>query len=229
MRDPVARCLSHFYHFYSGTVPNTSSKLDYLRGWQCTNAQFRYIRPAKGLCSIPELWSFYNLIGTVEAYHEALVIIADDLGVPLSDVLYVTAKNSSEGRFDRRGVAQRAHPPLATEPSAVQEFARGEEFRRRNHLDTMLWQTAQHRQAQIFDERPHLRRHLEEFECMEEAVLHECQPRAYQGHLSKQYLARVAKCYYDDKGCNHACVDGLVDHVPSSLSLCLRGSPPRAG
>ena len=61
----------------------------------CVNSQFEFMRPAHA-SSVADVAAFYQMLGTVESYDEAMVALALSLRVPLSDVVYIASKNSSQ-------------------------------------------------------------------------------------------------------------------------------------
>lgn len=142
LRDPASRCLSHYYHTRvsrQGILPSAHDKISYMRS-ECVNKQFEYVRPGYARTAA-EVAGFYHAIGTAELYDDSMVILSDRLGIPLTDVLYVSSKNSTEERRDDTGSIMVAHPSSDMEPWEVREHVNNA-FRDYNKQDYALWNLA---------------------------------------------------------------------------------------
>ena len=165
----------------------------------CVNSQFEFVRPANA-SSAAEVASFYQMLGTVESYDEAMVALALSLRVPLSDVVYIASKNSSqEHAIDANGARLISHGTIAGEPDEVRQFAAGS-FRERNQLDYALWEEAKRRSsrsAAAAGFSPLLARYKR------------MQARASSACGFDPAKSKGTKCYFRDNGCNYECLDRL--------------------
>ena len=149
----------------------------------------------------------YSFVGLVERFDESVVLLASMLNLPLHTVLYLTSKNSSEGRRDPLGKAMVAHPTLDAEPPSVRAYAESSEFRRNNALDMRLWKAAYTTlQARWAAHAPMLEERLSTFRSMLGRARDECVP--FSSNTS-QSLDHVMECYWHDHGCGHVCLDRL--------------------
>ena len=208
VREPAARCLSEFYHFHvsrNAEAPSESNKIAALRG--CNNIMTNYA--GKDAKSLPEdlVSNVYSFVGLVERFDESVVLLASMLNLPLHTVLYLTSKNSSEGRRDPLGKAMVAHPTLDAEPPSVRAYAESSEFRRNNALDMRLWKAAYTTlQARWAAHAPMLEERLSTFRSMLGRARDECSPSSSN---TSQSLDHVMECYWHDHGCGHVCLDRL--------------------
>lgn len=208
VREPAARCLSEFYHFNvsrGGRAPSVAAKINFMSlSETCRDFQFNYLRRDINVTSVVNVLSAYDMVGVAERYDEAMVTLLLALrGVRLPDLLFISSKNSSEERRDDTGQVMRSHPPLEDEPLEVRQFAQGA-FREFNQRDYSLWGAAMHWQATIADSWPRFAKELATFRRMQERVAREC---AIGEQLVS--LKSAVKCYWNDNGCNYACLDGL--------------------
>lgn len=230
VREPLARCLSSFYHFqvsrhsnWNRTPPTTAQKIAYM-GSRCRDFQLAYIRPYSATRTIDELWSFYDRIGTVERYDVTMAQLAIDLALPLSQVVYVTSKNSTEQRTDDTGKQMVAHPALESEPAEVQAFARGK-FQESNRGDYALWRMALQKQEAALRALPGLQALVDAHGRMQARVARECAPPP-EGALA---LSKQVRCYWNDNGCNYECLDAMrwadEDAAAVNSTALLRKAP----
>jgi len=206
LREPAVRCLSAFYHFKvsrGDKTPSAENKIAALS--KCRDAQYHYIKLRQNM-STDAVLDYYHHVGAVERYNEAMVAIATMLRLPLTDVLYVASKNSSENRRDPRGYLMATHTQLADEEPEVVAFANGP-FRKFNTLDYALWEAAvaqADRSAQDVAFAGRLRQYTE----MQDLVYDRCAIRVNSENKS---ISSLVKCYWNDNGCNYDCIDRLFD------------------
>ena len=140
-RDPVSRCLSHFYAIKvgrDGMAPSLENKLAFANS-SCTDYQFKFGSPDG--CADPACWlGSYDFVGHVERFDESMVALARVARVPLAAVVYVSAhtgcRSGCEGNVS-------ATARLAQEPPVLRTFFASSDFLRGNQRDYALWRGAQ--------------------------------------------------------------------------------------
>ena len=230
VREPASRCLSEFYHFRvsrESVPPTAEHKIGALKA--CANRMHEYVRTGSNArADTPEalVRNVYSFVGVVERFEESAVLLASALGVPLSSVLYLPSKNSSEARRDPLGHLMVAHPAMASEPESVRAHATGDDFNQRNALDVRLWTSANALLEERWAaERHTLEKHLVAFRGMLRTAHNECgeHPSSTShatanglmadhnraGSSSSTSLNRVTTCYWRDHGCGYPCLDKL--------------------
>jgi hypothetical protein len=222
VREPVSRCLSHFYHgqVYMRKVPNTAAKkLEFLRA--CKNMQIDYMNShdtgrdfsdgcvrggLAGKRDVDAVMAAFDFVGVTEDFDTSMGVLAAQLGVPPSDVLYLSAKVAGE-----QARTPIPHPPLEEEPASVQAFVRGE-FRQGN-ADFELWETAKQRlraQASGVD--------VASFQSLLARATKQCAQTNFPTKSAGGGLK--SGCYWKDSGCGYACLDD-VSSVEASNSSAL--------
>lgn len=217
VRDPVSRCLSHFYHgqVYMRKVPNTAAKkLAFLRA--CKNMQTDYMDPhatgrdftggcvtegRKGPRDVAAVLAVYDFVGVTDEFETSMAVLADRLGVPQSDVLYLSSKVAGE-----QARTPIPHPPLHEEPAAVQAFVKGE-FRVGN-ADFELWEEAKKRlreEASGVD--------VGGFQSLLSRATRQCEAVRFPAVGSGD-----SGCYWKDSGCGYACLDSVSPVVTLNSS-----------
>lgn len=202
IREPAARAMSSYYWHritQGGLEPTASSKIAYLSSLP-QNFMFRYMRRSAH-DSLEDVWRLFDLIGITERFDESLVALAAMLHIPLSDVLYISSKNSTAAMKDAFNRTMYAHPPIEEEPVVVQEYLMNE-FRKANALDYQLYERAkQSLSEKVVDMR--LQPLIVDFNRSLLEVQQACNPT----DVSSDYLGHLATCYARDWGCNYECVD----------------------
>ncbi|KAH8055693.1 sulfotransferase family [Aureococcus anophagefferens] len=168
VREPLARSVSQFFHFeVTRHEKDSDAKViarvrKYLKSE--TNVLWWNVRtdgasaPRPG--DVDELLDAYDLVGTTELFDETMVLLATRLGVPLGDVLSVSAKNSSvAGARDPKTGDAVVHAD-ASQIARVREWAEKTGFEARVAADYALWRNASARVRR--DVRP-LERELAEY------------------------------------------------------------------
>jgi len=197
VRDPAERAMSHCYWEMAPKAPTTAEKLQCLA--QEKNTQFNYIRPFLN-STLEEVLNTYNFLGVNEYFDESMVGLAAALRIPLTDVLYIVAKNNSAGTREYNGKLAVAHPPLEEEPEVVKQFLNGT-FRQANSLDYQLYEHANRTLSALVATMT-----LDEAIVNYKSVLSQVQQACDPGN-SSVYLSTVADCYTRDQGCNYRCID----------------------
>jgi len=202
IRDPAKRAMSKYYFNtgcakYPGQV--ITSKKDFLRNFQ--NNMFRYIR-SSATDTLDDIFNAYGLVGITERLDESLVVLAASLKVPLSDVLYLSAKNSSAGFTvgkDDKNKCE-AHPSMDEEPDDVKQFL-ATEFAEANDLDYQLVARADATlDAKI--EEMNLKPAIEKFQDLLAKAQKTCDVDS-----GSDLLQNVVECYVEDEGCNYKCLN----------------------
>mmetsp|Transcript_48115 Transcript_48115/g.87014 ORF Transcript_48115/g.87014 Transcript_48115/m.87014 type:complete len:394 (-) Transcript_48115:133-1314(-) len=219
VRDPASRSMSRFYYAQCmGTTsePNTSTKVWYLSGY--SNNEFRYIRMS-AQTTIDDLFKFYGLIGVTERLDESLVVLAATLKVPLSDVLYLNGKSSSEGYAYRKDSVNlqhcSSHPTLSQEPQDVQRYVEGP-FRQANDLDHQLVQRAN----QVLDAKI-AEMNLEPAIAKFKELLAQAQQVCKVPGTDQHPIQELVECYQKDVGCNYKCLDQFALSVREPCAWCV--------
>jgi len=214
IRDPLERAMAHFYHMevsVKGREPSTANKIQWLNSTRHTNFMLKYISPTS--FSVPDatnatirkmLEDSYDLITQSEQLDESAVLLANMLGVPLDDVLYLDAKVSGSFVDPRATGAMTVHPPLSEEPREVIKFAKNE-YRRLNKLDYALFDIVKVGVTKIFKHHPDLQKHLAEFKVMRSRAVKEC--------VEPQSGWKPDQCFWHDNGCGYQCLDNFASKM----------------
>ena len=201
VREPIARSVSAFFFFrvtrHHGKdsdhkIQNKlGSHTDYLWNYLRTDLASA---PRPG--DVDKLLDVYDLVGTTELFDETMVLLATRLGLPLGDVLSVSAKDSSVAgaRDDRTGDAL-VHAD-ASQMARVRKWAETTGFEARAAADYAIWRNASARVRR--DVRP-LKRKLAEYRRLKRAVADPCaaDPRNFEED----------QCLWRDNGCAQPCID----------------------
>lgn len=200
VRDPAARVMSLYYFSREnlGLEITTQRKIDYLHSYTDTrdnsNFIFRYLR-SSAEDTIEDLFKIYGLVSVVERFDESVVVLAATLKIPLSDVLYISSKDSSKSFFDKDfNVTHSSHPSISEEPDEVQDYINNE-FKQNNDLDYELLQRAN----DVLDAR------IAEMN-LEPAI------KMFTKFLADVHADCGEECssstgYVNDQGCNYECLD----------------------
>ena len=204
VREPLPRSVSQFFHFEVTRHEKDSDATviarvrRYLKSeknvlwWNVRTDGASAPRPG----DVDELLDAYDLVGTTELFDETMVLLATRLGVPLGDVLSVSAKNSSvAGARDPKTGDAVVHAD-ASQIARVREWAEKTGFEARVAADYALWRNASARVRR--DVRP-LERELAEYRRLMRAVADPCaaDPRNFEED----------RCLWRDNGCAQPCID----------------------
>lgn len=224
VREPAARCLSHFYHGQvdqRGEANIAENKIAYLRA--CKNLQVDYMswhfsREFLNGCSgqgpvgprdVSGVLAFYDFVGVTDDFDTSMAVLAERLQVPRADVLFLSSKVSGE-----HGMTPHPHPPLHEEPASVQAFVR-DEFRQDNY-DYDLWNATKRRlyeQAESVD--------VAAFKHELSLATRACEgskfPAAFERGNGRED-GRASGCYWSDNGCGYQCLDSFTATFSSNSS-----------
>ncbi len=220
VREPVARCLSAFYH------PHVSRK-----GAPAEDDELEAY--ARDRCS-DRLWHYYSragrvdFMGVTERFHESLVALAHLLALPLGDLLYVATKDSA-GRGEAvlaAGAGQcllrplRPRLSLANHSARVRDWFRGP-FLPLNAHDLRLFKHANRRLDAL---RAQVGAHAFEYHVLL-LEFHLAQARRRCRTLLPGDWSR---CYFRDHGCQFACLDAYaLAHGLGRIALAAWPPPPK--
>jgi hypothetical protein len=210
VRDPVERCMSHFYFRARKhhDLLDWRGKLDWLNGSHCQNYQLNYIAPpgwnatahAHNRSDIVQmLHENYDFVGVDSMMNETAVLLAHRLNANLDDVLFLSGKVSSSGD-EKGGYRLINHPPLSEEPWQVQQFVASEEFKSRNVGDETLVEIATTRIKARLSYDDFIRAKLHKYSVMLDRATKVCEERRL-----------VDECYTGDQGCGFQCLDMLAN------------------
>lgn len=199
IRNPGARVMSQFYYKASirGWDTSFQSKMNYLSIY-AGNEQFRYIRSSTK-DTVDSVLDLFSLIGVLERYDESLVVLAATLKVPLSEVLYLTSKNTSAGFRDQAKFLHTAHPHFSDEPPEVMHVI-NTTFRNVSHLDYELYEKANDLLSAKIAEMG-LEPSIKTFKKLLKDAQEECGNNFTVGFYGQP------DCYLEDQGCQYACLD----------------------
>jgi hypothetical protein len=183
VREPTARAISEYYHFHVFFKKESSEDAAVIRFLNGTkNVMFNYLKPHRDATAIREIFNTYDFIGTVELYHESMVALATRLGLPLLDVLFVSAVKNSARQPKRSNSIPRSS-------SGVRAWMNTGEFESHAALDFELWREATFRLEAVTGER--------KFQVERYADL---------AHVATGCNVR-GTCYWKDAGCGYPCLD----------------------
>ena len=221
VRSPAMRCMSAYYHFVASHNSSKSwNQLDYIRQ-RCRNEMYWYLRPEpheprkrphqSELTTTPKelVDRTYSWVGVVERYDESMVLLADMLNLPLRDVLYLSAKNSSAGIRDDKGATLTQHGPLAREPPEVRAYVSGREFAKRNSLDFQLYDAANAELTSRWRAGTGMAERLTQYLHMLDRTRQACSEAGREATIALLDRHDGHGCYYRDNGCGYRCVDAL--------------------
>merc|ERR1719375_2098581 len=176
------------------------------------NFQFDYLKPSDD-ASIEQVPHFYNFIGLTDRYDESLVVLSKILQAPLTDMLYITSKNTSAGMGHRDGRDARVPPPLEEEPEELQDYLQGD-FMKENDLDYQLFRKANRTLDELIGAHK-LEGLISDFSRILAHVQRECTPEG----VKTTYLGELTECYSRDTGCAYECIDRQVELLTANGNL----------
>mmetsp|Transcript_42941 Transcript_42941/g.100863 ORF Transcript_42941/g.100863 Transcript_42941/m.100863 type:complete len:433 (-) Transcript_42941:304-1602(-) len=164
VREPAERCMSSFYHLFEGQqgtvgMHDDSAKIAFLTGdcdffetvkenWLCNTLKCpgfmtQYLEPYNN-ASYSDIIEAFDFIGVTERFDESMIILGKKLGLPLTDMLYVTVKESNADHDCQsiESTANTARIPVSEESEAVQAAAallrKGQDMRLVNQAHAAL-------------------------------------------------------------------------------------------
>mmetsp|Transcript_154610 Transcript_154610/g.281016 ORF Transcript_154610/g.281016 Transcript_154610/m.281016 type:complete len:401 (+) Transcript_154610:72-1274(+) len=221
IRDPSDRALSQYYMkaASNGWSETPEDKLNWFSQYT-GDEQFRYLRGSAN-DTIEDALSLYGVVGVLERFDESMVVLAATLRVPVTDVLLMSAKNTSQGftyyNPANNGGTLEYHPPhgsLRDEPVAVQDLMQ-RQFQADDKLDQRLHKVA----SKILDEKiasMHLQPAIESFKQLLAEVTEDC---GYDSDEESNMVA-AGRCYMGDEGCNYRCLDKYNDRGREMCEWC---------
>eukprot|EP00040_Diaphanoeca_grandis_P034483 m.213856 g.213856 ORF g.213856 m.213856 type:complete len:331 (-) comp33160_c1_seq4:909-1901(-) len=207
VREPLERCLSEFYHFLvtrKHENPSSANKLLYCQSAQIDHYKSFFSETGQGQPSVVDAFALYNFVGVTDRFDESMVVLADIMGLSFKDILYLTAKNSSNSKPTGAGdvrnhIKMHRHPPLSEEPSEVRDIATSNEFRKSNAWSLEFYKLA-HKSLDN-----HINIMGKELFALKLAKYRVVLVAAQQKCVSRD--SDVPKCYYNDHGCGYECLD----------------------
>jgi hypothetical protein len=211
IREPSKRAMSGLYWGAAlESLETTQGKIETLK--MSPDFQFNYLKPGE-YSSVESVFNFYNFIGVTDRYDESLVALSQVLQAPLTDMLYITAKNTSAGMGHRDGRDAIEQPPLEEEPEELQDYLRGD-FKKENYLDYKLFDNANSNLDRLISANK-LEGLIGDFSRILAHVQSECTPEGTETN----YLGDLTECYSWDAGCAYECVDRQVELLKANGNL----------
>lgn len=153
VRDPVERCLSHYYYSLR-TTPSAQGAITFMKK-NCNEQHTKMLALSKSLpapnswakrrerdanaTSVMSLLPAFDFVGVAERFDESVVMLASLLGVDDDDVAYMPVKVADgQERHDGAFVHTHRHTPWAQEDPAVRRYAASAEFQQANQMDYEL-------------------------------------------------------------------------------------------
>ena len=200
MRNPLDRCLSHYYHLKSDGAPNDDGIIKQLRS--CKNFEANYL----GLLddtSVEQIMARYDFLGTTERYAESVLLLTHALpmNVSLGDVLYLKAKDSTKtGMQDGKGRKITGSLPYSQQSQRVRDVVE-KEFKPNNERDYALWTAINARLDRLGDTlgRDKLAKELESYKAMLAEAESKC----------GGFAINQTDCFFNDIGCGISCLDSI--------------------
>lgn len=215
VREPSKRAMSGCYWAASQNQLNVTAEflLDCLKSSTNTNHHLRYLKQ-KNSSTVQDVIGLYDFFAMTDRYDESLVVLAWKLRVPLTDVLYITAKNTSAGMTPTNGNTPVVQPPMEEEPLVVQNYLKTG-FKEKNELDYILFEHVDRTLNEIIAANK-LEEPIAQFKAALQEVQKECTPEG----IDADYLGRLTECYSRDEGCAYKCVDEKSEELIKSQLKC---------
>lgn len=210
IRDPLDRCMSHYYHFgvnKKHVSQSTETKLEYMKSWRCSDYQWQYLKRSDD-DSPQKTLEAYNFTVLAERYHESMALMIRTLGLDLTDALYLPSKESST-------FLEVPHKSFDDEPSEVQAFGRSDEFKAQNKFDYELWHSVNNRMSVQMQEQANQDIYSAYMDMLNEATskCHTDCVWSFGLNAQENISSKCGDCYWHDAGCGHACFDMLFPSV----------------
>ena len=191
VREPLNRAVSDYFHFGVSRRHFDHADADVIGALNKTRPNFICVYARLTPESTPEqILKAYDFVGVAELFAETMTALSARLGVPLVDVLYVSAKNASAGGKDITTGPIVAAPPAQL---ARVRAAFGDVFEEKHASDYRLWRgaTAFVRTATTDTAR------LAHFRRLED----------YASGLCAADQKKLRDCLWIDNGCAQSCLD----------------------
>jgi hypothetical protein len=202
VREPVSRAVSaaYWYPTMAGLPSTRRQRLATVK--KVEDGQFHYMKPYPNTTSVNDVQQLYHSIGTMDRFDESVVVLAMKLRIPLTDVLYITAKNTSSGAKSKGGHEVKPRPPFEEEPQDFQDYLTGDEFKSKNARDFELYEYANKTLSEEIKAND-LEATVVEFKEVLKEVQEKCTPK----DVNDAYIGDVMECYSRDEGCGYKCID----------------------
>lgn len=210
IRDPDARCLSHFYHKYATSKkPNVQ--------FNKTDVYFKIETVSKdGICH-DFLYKFYrnnkydlpDLFIITDRFLESVIMAKYIMNAILGDMLYISAKvSSSNVRFELNNIYFVRDIPVEEQSPTVQRYFNSKEFINSNSMDYSLYAIANKRLDNFIEKvgREVFYKQVLELENHNRIVEEKCK----QTFVDAEGRINQAECMYHDEGCGYRCINNYV-------------------
>jgi hypothetical protein len=236
IREPSQRVVSEFYHFYVSrkkkepTVSNfrtflfdyeTHRKRDYyLKSLSMRQAFDRdLLQQYDPIAEANAILGDYDFIGITERMDESAVVLMMLLGLPMADVLFVTAK--THGGFDDAGGAANGKCtyiwPSFISPG-MQQVLQSEDWQDHVKYDRALYQAANRSLDLTMDllGRDRVSANMARYRRAKELIAAKCLPIVGFPCDMNGVRQNDTDCLWKDSGCGTTC----LDEVATAFSLC---------
>lgn len=225
LREPTARAVSGFFHFRvskrhdsvanfqrSLLRPDPQAKRDYYLQTLHLDQEFDR-RVHDPLQVAQDILQEYNFIGITERLDESLVVLMLLLQLPMSDILYVPAKQSGES-YDSNGNYRKCSflEPSVLTPQ-MQEFLESDEWYNEVKNDLMLYQAANRSLDLTIEQlgRDRVQEQVNRFRQARQAVQERCHPVLPCD--GKGNFRPDADCLWKDSACGMQCLDQVATEL----------------
>jgi hypothetical protein len=225
LREPTARAVSGFFHFRvskrNDSIANfqrsllqadPQAKRDYYLQSLYLNQQFnRKIHDPIQVAQ--EILHEYNFIGITERLDESLVVLMLLLQLPMSDILYVPAKQSGAS-YDSNGKHRKCsflQPSILTPD--MQAFLESNVWYNEMKYDLMLYKAANRSLDLTIDRlgRDHVQEQVERFRQAQQSVRERCHPVLPCDDAGN--FRPDADCLWKDSACGMTCLDEVATEL----------------
>eukprot|EP00977_Amphora_coffeiformis_P015234 scaffold4457_cov169-Amphora_coffeaeformis.AAC.11 len=218
LRHPTQRAISQFFHFKvsrDGIAPTDEN----FRQAMQVNKKNYYIRSLSlkpfhdqkhdGFTFANEIIRDYDFIGVTERIDESFVALSMLLRVPLSDVLYLSAKLN--GSFD--GQCTLIQPSFVS--PGMQEFFQSDVWANTTHEDLALYQAANRSLDLTIDRlgRHEFQTKLVQYQTALEISQERCAPNATFPCTKQGFKRNETSCLWKDSGCGSWCLDKVAAYL----------------
>ncbi|GAX25559.1 hypothetical protein FisN_28Hh028 [Fistulifera solaris] len=225
LREPTARAVSGFFHFRvskrndsianfqrSLLQPDPQAKRDYYLQSLYLNQQFnRNIHDPIQVAQ--EILQEYNFIGITERLDESLVVLMLLLQLPMSDILYVPAKQSGAS-YDSNGKYRKCNflQPSILTPD-MQAFLESDDWYNEIKYDLMLYNAANRSLDLTIDQlgRDHVQEQVQRFRQAQQSVRERCHPVLPCDDAGN--FRPDADCLWKDSACGMMCLDKVATEL----------------
>jgi Galactose-3-O-sulfotransferase len=168
------------------------------------------------LDEVSYLMNEYDFIGITERLDESLVVLGMLLRLPLSDLLYYSAKASDNFYID----PETKNRCIVLQPSVVspgmEEFFQGDAWKHRVYSDALLYRAAQRSLDRTIDSlgRDKVRERVEQLRSAQKLVLERCRGKVrMECEVEGDPPHREFDCLHHDMGCGMSCLDQVATEL----------------